>query len=266
MSSPRPGDHRVARDGTQAFHRRHELRALDATTVVAAIEDDMHHFELTLRHDGRVVVAVEGRAVRWPWAPCVDGARAIESLAGMSLDTSCSSVGAWTDATTQCTHQFDLAGLAVAHAARHARGGAASRSYLAVVPDWQRPPYEAWIARDGVEVLHFTIGDRGIERPDPFAGVALDRRFIQWCNEHLDDDTTEAALLLRRAAWMSPARHIDLESFGTIGESMVKPGVCYATQPQRIEIGFRNRNSLRDYGDRPDALLADFRTDPTPPR
>jgi hypothetical protein len=260
-SSSGPGDHRIARDGSQAFHRRHELRALDGTTVVAAIEDDMHHFELTLRHDGRVVVGAEGRAVRWPWAPCVDGARAIDALVGMPLDTSCSAVGAWTEATGQCTHQFDLAGLAVAHAARHTAGGAPVRSYLAVVPDWQQPPYQAWILRDGVEVLRFTIGERAIEAPDPFTGVALNQRFIQWCNEHLDDDTTEAALLLRRAAWMSPARHIDLESFDTIGESMVKAGVCYATQPQRIELGSRNRNSLRDYGTRPDALLADFRAE-----
>jgi hypothetical protein len=260
MSAPTgSGDHRIVRDGTQAFHRRHELRALDAATVVAAVEDDMHHFELTLRHDGRVVTAVDGRAVRWPWAPCTDGARAVDALVGMPLDTSSSAVGAWTDATTQCTHQFDLAGLAVAHAARHAAGGAPTRSYLAVVPDWEQPPYHAWILRDGVEVLRFTIDGRTVAAPEPFAGVALDRRFIQWCSEHLDDDTAEAALLLRRAAWMSPARHIDLESYAMVGDTLVKPGVCFATQPQRLSIGFRNRDSLRDYGDRPDALLASFR-------
>jgi hypothetical protein len=252
----------IPRDGTGAFHRRHELRAVDDRTVVAGIEDDMHRFELTLRHDGVVVTAVEGRAVRWPWAPCVEAATVIDAIVGLPLSRSCSAVGAWTDATSQCTHQFDLAGLAVAHAARHVAGGAVARSYLAVVPDWQRHPYDAWILRDGVEVLRFTVGERCLEAPEQFAGVALNQRFIQWCGEHLNDDATEAALLLRRAAWMSPARHIDLERFPMIGESRVKPGVCFATQPERVAIGFRNRNSLRDYGDHPQDLLADF---PTPP-
>jgi hypothetical protein len=41
---------------------------------------------------------------------------------------------------------------------------------------------------------------------------------------------------------------------------MLKPGVCFTSQPQRLAIARRNRNSLRDYGTRPDALLADFPT------
>jgi hypothetical protein len=261
-ASPGEADTSIPRDGSEAFHRRHELRAIDERTVLAAIEDDMHHFELTLRHDGHVVTAVEGRAVRWPWAPCVEGARVIDALVGLPLSPSSSAVGTWTDASGQCTHQFDLAGLAVAHAARHAAGGAASRSYLAVVPDWHEHPFDAWILRDGVEVLRFTVGSRALEAPEAFAGVALNQRFIQWCASHLDDDTTEAALLLRRAAWMSPARHIDLEAFAMIADSMVKTGVCYATQPERLEIGRRNRHSLRDFGTHPQDLLADF---PAPP-
>jgi hypothetical protein len=40
----------------------------------------------------------------------------------------------------------------------------------------------------------------------------------------------------------------------------VSPGVCYASQPQRLAIGFRNRKSLRDYGTHPEDLLADFPT------
>ena len=58
-ASRREGDRSIPRDGSQAFHRRHELVALDAHTVVAGIEDDMHHFELTLHHDGTLVQSVE---------------------------------------------------------------------------------------------------------------------------------------------------------------------------------------------------------------
>jgi hypothetical protein len=250
---------KVERDGSGAFHRRHELRAIDDHTVVAGIEDDMHRFEVTLRHDGRAVTGIEGRPVRWPWVTCQDAPAALGTLVGMPLSTSASAAGRWADATANCTHQFDLAGLAVAHAARFVAGGSATRWYLAVVPDWFAPPYDAWILRDGVEVLRFRVDQDGVlVAPAAFAGVDLNRRFIPWCNEHLDADTTEAAMLLRRAASMSPARHMDLESLDLIGESGIRPGTCYASQPGLLEIGRRNRNSYRDFGTRPGDLLADF--------
>jgi hypothetical protein len=253
---------RLERDGTGAFHRRHELRAVDAHTVIAGIEDDMHRFEIELHHDGARVVAIEGRAVRWPWIPCADAHEALGALVGLPLTTSPTAVGAWTAASAQCTHQFDLAGLAVAHAARTRRGAPATRRYLAIVPDWQEPPYVGWLQRDGVEVLRWHVDGTTITAPEPFRGVLLRGRFIEWCETNLDDDLAEAAFVLRRALWMSPARHIDLEAFAMVDEAMLKTGVCYATQPQRLALGRRNRNSLRDYGTRPDDLLAGFPTAP----
>ena len=41
--------------------------------------------------------------------------------------------GAWTDPTLNCTHQFDLAGLCVAHT-RAACGGAERRQYDVEIP------------------------------------------------------------------------------------------------------------------------------------
>ncbi|HEX7096538.1 MAG TPA: hypothetical protein VF183_11690 [Acidimicrobiales bacterium] len=253
---------RVARDGTGAFHRRHKLVAVDDTTVLAGVEDDMHHFELTLHHDGRRVTAIAGRAVRWPWSPCAEAPRALDALVGMPLDPFPAVNGGWADARSQCTHLFDLAAIAVAHAARHVSGGdGGCRSYLAVVPDWFEPPYDAWILRDGSEVLRWRVGPSStiVEGPAPFPGARLNRRFVEWCREHLDDhDVAEAALLLRRAAWMSPARHMALESIPTIAGTGLPTGVCYATQPERVELARRNRGSLRDYGTRPQDLLSPF--------
>jgi hypothetical protein len=178
----------------------------------------------------------------------------------MALDTSPTAVGGWADSHANCTHLFDLAGLAVAHAARHVAGGADRRSYLAVVPDWFEPPYDAWVMRDGDEVLRWTVAGATIASPEPFAGVPMAGGFVAWCREHLDDDTTEAAFLLRRAAWMSPARHIDLEQYDTADASHVKHGVCFTAQPQRLSIARRNRGSLRDYGTNPDRMLTSFPT------
>jgi hypothetical protein len=240
------------------MRRRHVLLARDASTVVAGMEDEMHRFELVLHHDGTRVTAVEGRAVRWPWSPCLESPVALEALRDMPLSTAPSAAGRWTDARQQCTHQFDLAALAVAHAARHAAGGAVRRTYDAVVPDWFEPPYSAVLWRDGSELLRWEVGDDTILGPAPFEGVPLRKRFIAWCEDRLDDDLAEAATVLRRAAWISPARRLDLEGCATASESSLQPGVCYTAQPQRLGIARRNRGSLRDYGNDPEALLAGF--------
>ena len=87
------------------------------------------------------------------------------------------------------------------------------------------------------------------------------RRFIQWCNEQPRPDAAEAAALLRRAASMSPARHLDLESLAIIGDSVIR--AASATPAARtLRSAFRNRNTHRDYGTHPQDLLADF---PSPP-
>jgi hypothetical protein len=246
------------RHGTGALRRGHVLTAPDASTVVAAMEDEMHRFELVLRHDGRVVTAMEGVAVRWPWSPCVESPAALRAIEGMPLSTRPSAIGRFTDARQQCTHQFDLAGLAVAHAARVSRGGASIRRYDAVVPDWFEPPYTAVLHRDGAPQLAWTLAADAIASPAPFTGLGLRSRFIEWCEANLDDDLAEAAMLLRRAVWISPARRLDLEAFAMAGQSHLREGVCFTAQPQRLAIASRNRGSLRDYGTSPAAVLADF--------
>ncbi|HEV8296202.1 MAG TPA: hypothetical protein VGQ20_02865 [Acidimicrobiales bacterium] len=246
------------RHGDGALRRRHIVTVPDARTVVAGMEDEMHRFELVLRHDDQVVTAIEGTPVRWPWSPCLDSPAALHAVEGMPLTTAPAAIGRFTDARQQCTHQFDLAGLAVAHAARTARGGEPVRQYDAVVPDWVDPPYTASLQRDGVDVLSWTLGADAITAPEPFAGLPLRGRFIEWCEANLDDDLAEAAMLLRRAVWISPARRIDLEGCATANDSALREGVCFTAQPHRIAIAVRNRGSLRDYGHTPDALLSDF--------
>ena len=246
------------RHGSGSLRRAHALVAHADGRVVAGMEDEMHRFELVLHHDGQRVTRVDGRAVRWPWSPCVESPEALREIVGMPLSTRPSAIGRWTDARQQCTHQFDLAGLAVAHAARYVAGGAAARRYDAIVPDWFTPPFDARLWRDGVEMLTWRVGAEAIESPEPFVGVSLRGRFIDWCEENLEHDIAEAAMVLRRAVWISPARRVDLEACATALESHLTPDVCYTAQPQRLSIATRNRGSLHDYGNDPDALLAGF--------
>ena len=49
---------------TGAYRRRIRLVALGPEAVWGGLEDDFHHFEVTLRHDGRHVTALLTRTIR----------------------------------------------------------------------------------------------------------------------------------------------------------------------------------------------------------
>src|ERR1051325_10121106 len=93
--------------------------------VVSELEDDFHHFRVTVEHDGERVTAIAGEGVRFPWSTCPSAAAALQPIIGMLLSPRSTAVGEVTPARANCTHMFDLAGLAVAHAHR----GNAVRQY-----------------------------------------------------------------------------------------------------------------------------------------
>src|SRR5262249_13195078 len=128
MSSSEGSRAPVAPDGldltADAYRRRIRVETTAPGTVVAALEDDFHHFIVTLRHDGSVVGGVTCVARRWPWTTCPDAAASLHALAGMPLSRRFPAAGAWTDPKQNCTHQFDAACYAITHAARGVAGGA----------------------------------------------------------------------------------------------------------------------------------------------
>jgi hypothetical protein len=235
------------RHGTGSLRRRHALVAVDDRTVRAGLEDEMHHFEIEVHHDGSVVTDVTGTPVRWPWAPCFDSPVTLRALAGLPLDAPPAAIAAWTDVRGHCTHQFDLATLAMAHAARVVRGGTARRDYRTEVPDWDQPPVTGRLWRDDEMLLEWTTDYHEVLAPEAFRGLPTRQGFFAWCEAHLDPELTEAAQMLRRAIWMSPARRLDLEAYADADASGIKHGICYTSQPERLPLAIRNAGSLRDY-------------------
>jgi hypothetical protein len=246
------------RHGTGSFRRRHLLVAVDDHTVAAGIEDEMHHFELRVHHDGAVVTDVTGTPIRWPWAPCYDSPTALRDLVGLPLAATPAEVARFTDVREQCTHQFDLAVLAAAHAARVAAGGERRRDYVTEVPDWHQVPVTARLWRDGELLLDWVCDYETVTEPEQFRGLPTRSGFFHWCAAHLETELTEAAQVLRRSVWMSPARHLDLEAFDDATQGHLKAGICFTGTPERLPVAFRNRGSMRDYSTSPAALLTGF--------
>jgi len=221
-------------------------------SVHGAVEDEMHHYRVHLHHDGDRVTAIEGEPVRVPWTTCPDAAARLDDLVGLPLTRRPRAVVADTEPTLHCTHWLDLAVLCVLHAAANRD----RRQFDVEVPDWTQPPFTSVLFVDGTETLHWHIGDDlVITDPDPFAGRRLIGGFARWADETLDDELVEAAFVLHRGTWLSPARRFDLEAADDATEGQLLPAVCHSGQPDVMPLALRSRGSLRDYGASADPLL-----------
>jgi hypothetical protein len=231
------------------------VSTVDSSTVRGDMEDDFHRFGVTVRHDGARVVEVAGDGTRYPWTTCPGAVEPLRALAGAALSTRVSALGEYAPARQNCTHLFDLAGLAVAHAARGATG---DRTYDVAIPDRDGSRTEPEIHRDGVLLFRWRIAGRTILGPPPFEQVPLRGGFITWADDNLDADTAEAASILRRACDISFGRAMDLDVFET-ADMLGDPvrGTCHSFQPETIERAVRVKGQTRDFTNDADDLLRD---------
>ncbi len=231
------------------------MRSLDPTHTEAALEDDFHHFTVVVEHDETRVIGIVATSGRWPWSTCPAAGDQLELLVGMELSPRCTAVAGVTDPHMQCTHQFDLAGLAVAHATR----AEVQRQY-----DIEVPPADAdgqrivRLSRDGVPLLEWTVASTGVTAPPPYTEAPWRGGFIKWADATFDTDDAEAAIVLRRACDIGMGRGMDLEGYRTAEDlDDLMAGVCYTMQPSIAPVAIRTIGSIRDFADHPDALLAD---------
>lgn len=210
-----------------------ERRADDV--VEASIEDFIHHFRLELEHDGTVITELRGVTVRAPWSICPGATTQLRELIGSRVDQAPRPP----DPTEHCTHLLDLAGVAI----RFATATDSTRQIDLEVIGWDGPEATATARRDDGLALRWTVRDWTVVDPEPYAGRSLGGGFGSWAASSLTGDEAELALLLRRATLMSPSRGIDLDDFDRLSESRVIRGSCYASRPERIELGRRNRHS-----------------------
>ena len=243
-----------------SYRRRIRMLTTENDVVEAGLEDDFHYFTVTLHHDGERVTQMTGGARRWPWSTCPDAAGPLRSLEGMPLSERCLAVGEHADPRLNCTHMFDLAGLAVAHAARGG-GVGATRQYDVKIPFAAQfgGEHDVCVWRDR-ELLHtWTLDGRDCISPPPFSEVPWKGGFLKWADQAFPPDESEPVIVLRRACDIGMGRGMDLDGYDT-GEELapMMRGICYSMQPEQISVALRNKNSARDYDDDPDKLLADW--------
>lgn len=217
------------------FERRVEFTRSPGA-VLAEVDDCQHHLAVTIRHDGAHVTGFDLDPIRAPWSPCAAAVERLDEFVGVPVGVR--PVTARPD--QHCTHQLDVtlagirfAGLAVAH-----------RRYLMTVGGYLEPVTTATLVRDDGFELVWTLRDGVVTSPAEHAGHGLRAGFTGWALT-LPPDEAEAVLLLRRAAWMAPARLIDLDDFPTMHSTGMREGVCFAAQPERIHVATRVLGSSR---------------------
>ena len=248
----RPIDDRTA----VTYHRRIRLVGTPGE-VQGDVADGPHHFRVWIAHDGERVTDVRGESVRHPWTTCPAAAGQLQALVGMPLGGSSTAVGEHAVATLQCTHMFDLAGLVVAHAPR----GIATRNYhCRVVEDRDGVDHVQCIVRDepgagdAERTIAWRVREGRILGPAPFEDVPLQRRFSRWAESQLDAETAEAAIVMRRAWFVSPVRFVDVDQWERASELGNGP-VCHTFQPERAETALHRDGTYVDCGDDPERLL-----------
>jgi Protein of unknown function (DUF2889) len=250
--SPRP-DFDLDAD---TYRRRIRIVTLEPGLVESDLQDDFHHFVVTLRHDGETVLSMDARSERWPWSTCPAAAIPLRELAGMPLTRRFTAAGAWTDPKQNCTHQFDAA----CHAITHAAWGRAERVYDLEIP--RRDPTSgashcrSWV--DGEPSLEWEISWEGIvdARP-PFDAAPWKGGFMRWADATLPEDDAERAITLRRACDIGMGRGMDLDGIPVASQlPVLMSGVCHSMQPGIVEVALRHVGSIRDFANDPDLLDA----------
>ncbi len=243
----------TAQTGQQRFYRRLiDLHCTDDATVTAWLEDDFHHFGVTVIHDGKAIVDIHAAAPRYPWTTCPGALHELRALIGKPLVRRASDIGRLLQMRTQCTHLFDLTGLALAHACQRRE----HRRYEVVVPyrelsggkngvPWIFGPVTVVMKQNGECVARWSLDDQIITAPAEHAGQSLRRGFREW-TEAMPEQEAEYATILRRAIMVGSARPIDMEGVETAAD-FGNAAVCYSFQPERSRIALRKADSLRDF-------------------
>lgn len=223
--------------------------------VHGELEDDCHHFRVTLQHDGRVVTAVLGEALRVPLTSCPGALTPLQGLVGIALDEPSASIAAQVKPRNNCTHWYDLSLLALAHAAARE----AVRVYDVEVVD---QPADGAAARaevflNGESVHHWQLDRTTIVEPQAFAGNPMLRGFSAWATEAFDGAKREAAFVLSKGVFVAFSRIFDMRDTGgrPALEHTNMLGACYSYSPGVVETAVRQHDSVRDFSAVPEQLL-----------
>jgi hypothetical protein len=207
------------------FRRR--IRITPGTgSVLCEVEDDFHCMGVRIRHADGVVTGVEPDLRRAPWTTCPGAEAQLQAtFAGLAL----ADFANRGEKRANCTHLYDLALLAAAHA-----GDQLPLVYDILVSDPVDGYRRAEIRRDGATLLGWT--ELGFEIVDPPALAGRSLMALRTWIDLIDPTLHEPARLLQWANMIANGRIIPLDQQS---DATQMPPNCYTFQPERARVAKR---------------------------
>lgn len=234
------------------FRRRiiiHKKVSGSEVYIRAVLEDDFHHFRVEVVCREGLVTKINASSPRTPYSLCGLAREQLDKLIGMKVSPIAHEVTRVTDASEQCTHMFELAGLAIAASTRDATG----RQYDVGVPMPISGRTQPVLMVDGVPLIGWDVLGTVIQGPALYAGIDIYRGMARWALANLSPDDAEAALVLRRCTGISKGRGIKLDD-----QVHAHPNAhCYSQQPVRAMHALRKLGSTWDFANTPERLCVD---------
>ncbi len=203
--------------------------------VVSEVEDDYHRMAVAVHHDKGIATSVKATLLRAPWTTCPGAVHKCEqTFTGVALEAFPSR----RDKAANCTHLYDLALLAAAHALDDA-----ALVYDIFVSDPIDGTRRAEITRDGHTLLAWSDSNFCILEPAELAGMRVtDPR--SWI-DRLEPCVQEAARLLSWGSIIAHGRTLPMERQS---DATRMPPSCYTFQPERA-VQARRIGQSRDFSD-----------------
>ncbi|GLR68247.1 hypothetical protein GCM10010909_29280 [Acidocella aquatica] len=227
-------------------YRRRILITPAPGIVSAELEDDYHRMVVTLEHDNDVVTKVVSEMKRSPWTLCPG---AISKLAETFTGVGLAVFGSRGNKKQNCTHLFDLALFAAAHA-----NEAASVAYDIFVSDPLEGARTATLSRNSKPVLDWKLRGEVFLAPADLAGQRLGELNDWIAGQHKVG--AEAGRILRWAAIIAFGRSMDIPA--GIPATSFPGGACYNFQPERAATSTRRTGADVDFSQPGAAPLADL--------
>jgi hypothetical protein len=231
------------------FRRRIIVDAV-GNSVHAGVEDDFHHYEILLTHDGSVITSASADSIRTPFVTCFEAGAQLALLTGHPIVTRPTGLP---DPHHQCTHMFELAVVAIAQAVRGGR-----RQYDIAVPHRELGGVgSVTLHRDGELVFDWALDGDLISMPPDYGGKNV-RELARWAEAECDDETLEAIRVIRRGIHVSSGRSIPPDMYVDAAAIPQILGACYVFQPIRVDRGVRDGDKRRDFSRNAAAMLNGF--------
>jgi len=214
-------------------YRRRFVVTPQAGQVRADLEDDYHCMSVVVDHAGGIATAVDAVMHRAPWTTC-PGAEAMlaDTFTGVAL----ADFAARGEKAQNCTHLYDLATLAAAHA-----GDAQPTVYDVLTSDPVDRISRAELRRDGEVIFAWTLDYFTIVAPADVAGIELTK--LKPLFERLDPLGQEAAKILRWGIMVGSGRMIPLANQS---DATKIPSNCFTFQPA-MKIVAQRVGVIRDF-------------------